>query len=126
MKMIGIQLSWVVVKDLQTAVKFYTDVLGLTLKEMNKEFGWAELAGPEGSILGIAQENPYNGIPPGANAVVSFSVANLDAARSTLLKKGTKLIGDVIELPCELRMQTFQDRDGNTFQLVEKLSPGPL
>ena len=42
----GIFMSWLVVKEIEPAVKFYTEVVGLTLKELNKHYGSAEPPGP--------------------------------------------------------------------------------
>ena len=121
MKIEGINLSWVVVKDLQSAIKFYTDVIGLTLRNESTEYGWAELSGPEGSILGLAQENPKSEIPAGSNAVTTITVDDIEKARVACQEKGATLIGDVIEIPGHVKLQTFADGDGNTLQFVEKL-----
>jgi len=121
MKAEGIHLSWIVVKDVEKALKFYTEIVGLELLEFNKEFGWAELKGKNGCTLGIAQENLEHNEMAGKNAVVSITVADLAKAIDHFKKKGVKLIGDVLEIPNHVKMQTFQDVDGNTFQIVECL-----
>lgn len=122
MKVKGMFLSWIVVADINAAVKFYTEVVGLELKELNTEYGWAELSGPEGFRLGIAQACPeHEEIKPGTNAVVTVSVDNLDEAMEHLVKKGARLVGEVWEVPGEVRMQTFLDTDGNTLQACEML-----
>jgi len=117
----GIKLSWIVVKDLQSALKFYTQVVGLTLHEHNLEFGWAELSGPEGSRLGLAQESDQMEIKAGKNAITAITVEDIETARSAFLKQGAKLVGEVIEVPGHVKMQTFEDADGNTLQIVQKL-----
>lgn len=119
---LGISLSWIVVKDIEAAVKFYTQTVGLTLREFNPHYGWAELSGPEGSILGLAKENMEQNAKAGTNAVITVTVDNIAKARDEFLKKGVTLIGDVIEVPGHVKMQTFQDRDGNTLQMVELIS----
>lgn len=120
MKVKEIGLSWIVVKNLKAAVKYYTDVIGLKLMEMNEEYGWAELEGHEGgSRLGIAQENPSEQVKAGQNAVMTFTVANLDKAKEAMVKKGAKCEGDVLEVPGHVKMQTLVDNDGNRFQICE-------
>lgn len=114
-------LSWIVVKDLKVAIQFYTEVLGLTLLEQSSEYGWAELSGPEGCRLGIAQECKEMSAEAGTNAVMTFTVDDLNSACDVFKAKGAKLVGEVMEVPGHVRMQTFQDRDGNTMQLVQKL-----
>lgn len=117
----SIYLSWIVVKDLKSAVKFYTEVVGLKLLEMHEQFGWAELSGHDegGCKLGIAQYTPSEPIAPGSNAVVTLSVPSIAKAREELQKKGVKLIGEIIEIPGHVKLQTLVDSDGNHFQLVE-------
>lgn len=119
MKMQGIFLSWIVVKDLKAAIKFYTEIVGLELKNVSEELGWAELSGPHGTMLGIAQENPKEKVKAGSNAVVTISVDNIVSAKEEIAKKGARLLGDVIEVPGEVKLQTFVDSDGNMLQLVE-------
>lgn len=121
MKAEGIYLTWIVVKDLEQAIKFYTDVVGLEVKEYHKEFRWAELSGPNGSILGIGEESVECPVKPGTNAVVTVSVADIEKANAHFMKKGATLVGDIIEIPGHVKMQTFVDADGNTMQLVQKL-----
>lgn len=122
MKAEGIYLSWIVVKDIKKAIKFYTEVAGLELKEFHEEFHWAELSGPGGSILGIGQECTESPQKPGTNAVVTISVPDIDKAKAHFIKKGANLVGDIVEIPHHVKMQTFVDVDGNTMQLVQKLS----
>jgi len=121
MKVKGIHLSWIVVKDLAKALEFYTQVVGLTVRSHEVEYGWAELSGPDGSLLGIAQENPHMDQKAGINAILTVSVEDISIAIKQFLEKGAKLVGDVIEVAGHVKMQTFLDVDGNTLQLVETL-----
>jgi predicted enzyme related to lactoylglutathione lyase len=122
MKPKGMFLSWVVVKDFDAAVKFYTDVIGFKLLQLSPEYGWAELAGPEGSRLGIAQQNPQDNIQAGSNAVTTISVDDIQASKEELQKRGVRLMGETIEVPGHVKMQSFIDQDGNMLQLVEELT----
>lgn len=122
MKTQGIYLSWIVVKDVPKAIKFYTEIVGLKLKEYDQEFGWAELSGPAGSTLGIAQENDQDPIRAGSNAVVTVSVDDIEKAKAYFTEMGAKLVGDTMEIPGHVKLQTFTDTDGNTLQLVQELT----
>ncbi len=122
MNVLGNMLSWIVVKNIDEAIQFYTDVVGLTLKERSPEYGWAELSGPQGCRLGICQECDEMGTKAGSNAVVTITVKDLNAARVFFQQKGARLVGEVMEVPEHVKMQTFLDADGNMMQLVEKLS----
>lgn len=118
----SIELAWIVVKDLKQAVKFYTEVVGLKLAVMSEEFGWAELTGHEGgSRLGIAQVQKEQPIKAGQNAVVTFTVDNLEKAKQDVEKKGGKCVGKIEEIPGHVKLQLVVDSDGNHFQLVEML-----
>jgi predicted enzyme related to lactoylglutathione lyase len=122
MKTQGIHLTWITVKDIKEAIKFYTETVGLELKEYAEEYNWAELSGPSGASLGIAQENPMDNVKPGTNAVVTVSVDNLEKAKAHFVQQGAKLVGDTMEIPGQVKLQTFMDADGNSLQLVEQLS----
>lgn len=122
MKAKGIHLTWIVVKDLTKAIEFYTKTVGLTLRESHPEYGWAELSGSEGSLLGLAQESSQMDYRAGINGIITITVIDLEAARLRLLDQKAKCVGDVIEIPHHVKMQTFIDQDGNTLQLVEPLS----
>ncbi len=117
----SIDLAWIVVKDFKKALKFYTEVVGLQLKELNEQHGWAELQGEDGARLGIGQCHAMNPIQPGQNAVVTFTVEDLEKAKAEMVKKGTICVGDVLEVPGQVKMQSMQDLDGNQFQIVQTL-----
>lgn len=120
MKTEGFQLAWIVVKNVEQAIAFYRDTVGLELKEFHPEFRWAEMSGPNGAILGIGEADPQTNIPPGSNAVVTITVSDLDKALAHFKAQGAKLIGEVVEIPGHVKMQTFTDSDGNMLQLVQK------
>ena len=122
MKLLGNELSWIVVKDIEQALKFYTQVLGFKLDSYEKAHKWAELSSPKGAILGICEENLQYGMKAGTNAVATLTVMNIEEAREHLKKNGVHLEGEIMEVPGHVKMQTFKDRDGNTFQLAEKLA----
>ena len=114
-------LAWISVRDLKRAQDFFTDVLGLSVTSFNKEFGWAELCTPEGGMrLGIGKGDQQ--VKPGSNAVVTFTVDDIYAMKKVLEGKKVTIIGDIIEIPGHVKLLTFTDPDGNTFQLVEELS----
>ena len=122
MRIKSIGLAWIVVKDLKKAIKFYTETVGLKLMEEHESYGWAELQGhEEGARLGIAQLNSEEAIQPGSNAVVTFTVENIEEAISDLKKNGAKFLGAIQEVPGHVKMQSVVDSDGNHFQIVQKL-----
>ncbi len=119
------EMSWIVVKDIKKALDYFTKVLGLKLLNYHEEFGWAELSGsePGGSFLGIAQVSDYDqDSKPGQNAVMTFTVDDIEKAIGDLKKNGAKFIGELCVVPDHVKLQTFEDLDGNRFQLAEELS----
>lgn len=114
-------LSWVSVSDIDQAVQYYTDVIGLKLLNKSEHYPWAELGSPdgEGAVLGLAGQDPS--LPVGSNAVVTISVDDLEKEIEEFNKKGVKLHGEIFEVPGHVKMQMFEDLDGNHFQLVEML-----
>ena len=121
-KMKGTHLSWIVVSDFAKAKKFFTETLGLKAMNVADEFGWMELQGPEGALIGVSTHNQYSAIKPGQHAVITLSVDNIELATKELSEKGVKIIGDVCEVPGHVKLQLFADPDGNLFQLVQDLS----
>lgn len=117
-------LAWITVADLAKSKKFFTETLGLEISSSAEEWGWLELKGKEnGMLLGVAQENKeHSEDKPGANAVVTMTVDNLEKSMAELKKKGVAFVGEVMEVAGHVKMVTFKDNDGNTFQLVEELS----
>ena len=89
MKVKQVGLSWIVVKDFKAAVKYYTEILALEIGELNEQYGWGELEGKDGgSSLGISQESPEEMAKADQNAVVTFTVDNIE--------KGAKCGGEII------------------------------
>ncbi|MBS3903359.1 MAG: VOC family protein [Anaplasmataceae bacterium] len=116
-------LAWIAVKNLKQAIKFYTEVLGMKLMETHEQFGWAELQGHDGGArLGIAQLPDEGHFKAGQNAVVTFTVENIEKATTELTTKGATCIGSVQEIPGHAKLQMAVDADGNHFQLVQILS----
>lgn len=107
------------VSDMDRAVRFYRDSLGLTL--LRQDGGsWAEFeAGGRRFALHGAGEGQTVSVG-GATAV--FSVLDLDAAKAALSSRGIPSTheGDVEGYA---RFASFMDPDGNPFQLIEYARP---
>jgi predicted enzyme related to lactoylglutathione lyase len=108
------------VSDMDRAVDFYRDVLGLRLARRDGS-SWAqfELAGRRFALHAAAEGQPVQ--PGGATAV--FSVEDLEKAQATLAGRGVAIThqGDVEGYA---RFISFLDPDGNTVQLIEYAEGG--
>ena len=119
-------LSWIMVSDIKKAKKFFTEVLGLEVRTDNSEYNWLELMPKDGgAMLGIGQANADSDcgkdVLPGSNAIVTFTVDNLEATKAEFEKKGVNILGDIMEVPGHVKMLLFSDLDGNKFQVCELL-----
>lgn len=113
-------LTWITVSDFKKGKQFFIETLGLKEISCTEEMGWAELQGPNGGgMIGIAGENGE--LPAGSNAIITFTVDNVDETIAEFKKKNVQLIGEVLEVPGHVKMQMFTDLDGNKFQIVQML-----
>ena len=110
----GVATVWLPVTDIERAVGFYRDTLGLSVSSQQPE--WAELEA-EGLKIGL---NARDEETPGGDggAVVAFRPdGEIDDTVSELEGKGVEFAaGGISEHPWG-RVATFQDPDGNDLQL---------
>ncbi|WP_167880013.1 VOC family protein [Halorhabdus rudnickae] len=104
------------VTDLETALPFYRDTLGLDLEEHLAEFGWAEFA-VEPTTLAL-NELDFEGDqgPNAGGAAVALSVDDVEAAIEEVSAAG----GTVLQEPMETEvcdMATVADPDDNPITL---------
>jgi predicted enzyme related to lactoylglutathione lyase len=105
--------------EMDRAVAFYRDVLGLDLQRRDGD-NWAVFdAGGRMFALHAAVE----GRPVAAGgATAVFSVADLDLARALLSERGVEF-GHEGDVAGYARFASFRDPDGNTVQLIEYARP---
>ncbi len=119
----SMDLAWICTSDIKKAQQFFIETLGL--KEMNfaPEYGWLEVQGKKGGFgMGIGQANPKDPLgKPGMNAVMTFTVDNIEESIKELTNKGVKFVDEIVEVPGHVKMISFVDGDGNLFQLCEQL-----
>jgi catechol 2,3-dioxygenase-like lactoylglutathione lyase family enzyme len=110
------------VDDMEKAVAFYRDKLGLSVKYETAD--WAELdagnvtialrrygSGPEG--------RPELGVGEGATLV--FEVDDIEAAQAELGNQGIQLIGGIFEYG-SVKLAAFEDLNGNVLQIYQHVS----
>jgi predicted enzyme related to lactoylglutathione lyase len=108
----GISRVWLPVSDMDAAVAFYRDKLGLAVEEHDGD--WTEVSAGDARIgLNAAESSAGTG-----GAVIAFSVDDLDATVEQLKGVGVAFTGDVSEHPWG-RIAPFEDPDGNDLQVYE-------
>jgi len=111
----GISRVWLPVSDMDAAVAFYRDKLGLEVEEHDGD--WSEVSAG-GERIGLnGSESPAGT----GGAVVAFSVDDLDGTLEQLKGNGVEFVGGVSEHPWG-RIAPFKDLDGNDLQVYEPAS----
>ena len=115
MRLGGVDHVWFWVTDMDRAVVFYRDALGLELR-MRHENAWAEFEAG-GIRIGLHGAGAEHSIPHGGTAV--FLVEDLDLAKASLEGHGVVFEDHLGEVPGLARYASFADPDGNSMQLIE-------
>ena len=105
------------VADMDRAVEFYTQKLGLELKV---RYGneWAEVAAP-GVMLGLHQaRGPIARADPNIGISIGLEVDDIEAAVEELKGKGIAFPSSIRETN-DLRQASFEDPDGTSLYLAE-------
>ena len=116
MQPLGVHQVSINVGDVAAAVRFYTEVLGLTLRDDRPDFGfdgaWLDLGGQQVHLI-------HQRVPDNLGQHFAIHVADIDAAVAELAAKGIEVRGPV---PVGSGRQAFlSDPVGN---LVELNQPG--
>jgi predicted enzyme related to lactoylglutathione lyase len=108
---------WVPVTDMDRAVAFYTESLGLTVRDRQGD-DWTEIEG-SGVTIGLNGRESASGSGesgPGG-AVITFSPdGSLDDEVARLRDAGVTFAGEISEHAWG-RLATFRDSEGNDLQL---------
>ena len=108
---------WFWTRDMERAIAFYGEVVGLELRRRDGD-DWAEFdAGPV--RLGLHGAGERSRLPEGGTVVLR--VQDLDAARLALEGRGVVFDAHVGEVEGRARFCSFADPDGNALQLIEYL-----
>jgi len=80
-----------------------------------------ELQGASGGQqIGVACMDNENQ-KPGDGAGITLTVDDLSKTKADFVAKGVEFVGEVMEVPNEVKLALFKDFDGNKFQLVQNL-----
>ena len=106
----GIATIWLPVTDMNRAVGFYRDSLGLEV--IDHDGDWSEVTAGDQRIGLNANESPAGD----GGAVIAFAVDDLDATVEALTAKGVEFSDEVSEHPWG-KIAPFRDPEGNDLQL---------
>jgi catechol 2,3-dioxygenase-like lactoylglutathione lyase family enzyme len=108
------------VGDMDRAVTFYTETLGLRLLFRAGDH-WASIDAGEGLQLGLHPASSRSPTPGTVGAVtVGFTVDEpIEQVISTLKKRGVALQGPVVDDAGRLKLAFFADPDGNQLYMAE-------
>ena len=106
----GIAAIWLPVTDMDRAVAFYRDQLGLDVVDHDGD--WSEVTAGDQRIGLNAGESPAGD----GGAVIAFAVDDIEATVSDLKEKGVEFAGELSEHPWG-RIAPFKDPDGNDLQV---------
>jgi len=108
------------VADLDRSIRFYRDVLGLTLRIENRTFGWAEL-GPEEPLCKIGlslTKNPTSN-PDARNATgIVLDVDDMNSFVDRLREANVRITRSPVRGPWGGLVADFLDPDGNELEVV--------
>ncbi len=108
------------VQDLETAVEFYRDSLGMDFLFQVPNMAFFDCGG-----VRILLANPEDGEPDQHSSIIYFKVADIQSTTDALRDKGVVIISDphlIAEMPDhDLWMSFFQDPDENTLALMAEL-----
>jgi catechol 2,3-dioxygenase-like lactoylglutathione lyase family enzyme len=114
----------VFVSDMDRAVDFYVDVLGLTLR-MRAENHWAEVVAGNELVIGLHPAGD-GGVRPGAAGSIQIGLGvegSIQDVVDTLQAKGVEFPGAVVD-DGPVKLAYFKDPDGNQLYLVQSLHGG--
>lgn len=108
----GVATVWVPVTDMDRAVRFYGDTLGLNVKEQSKD--WSEIDA-NGLMIGLNAREDASG-SDGGGAVITFQPdSSIDEEVSRLSQSGVEFTGGISDHSWG-RIAPFKDSEGNDLQ----------
>lgn len=121
----GVDFVSVPTRDLETAMDFYGDVLGLQPSKKWQGPGEAPLGAEfeTGTVTIALIDCERLGIPFQPNkAPIAFQVRDVEAARAELESRGVSFSGETIDSGV-CHQAIFEDPDGNTLDLHHRYAP---
>ena len=121
----GVDFVSLPTEDIERAIEFYAEVLGLERGKLWQKDGENPLGAEfeTGTVTIAIVDGEKIGIPFEASRVpVALHVEDVEAARAELEAKGVEFYGDIIDSGV-CHMATFRDPDGNTLMFHNRYAP---
>jgi predicted enzyme related to lactoylglutathione lyase len=118
-----LELVPIPVTDVDRAKAFYAEQAGFEAEHdhrMGEEIRFVQLT-PPGSACSILIGTGVTSAPPGSADGMLLVVDDIDVARAELVDRGVE-VGEVQDMDWGARHASFEDPDGNSWQLQQ---PGP-
>jgi len=130
---IALQYCHITVNDVDEALGFYRDALGLELQNdvASGDFRWVTLGSPDQPGLGIVLSEPHAGrsqadgdalqelLTKGVLPMTIFCVDDLDAAFERVRATGAEVLQEPIDQPWGPRDSAFRDPSGNMVRISQ-------
>ena len=118
----GVRDVYVNVADMDRAVAFYTEVLGLSATERSPHWTTLDCGGLRFGLHWTGGD-PVPAVPgdahgPHAGGVITLEVADIEAALAALAAAGVEVRGGIARNPWGALL-VFEDPDGNVLKLME-------
>lgn len=114
-------LAQFAVGDLDTAIDFYTNRVGLQLESRDEQIGWARVSTPTRDVsIGLLEIEAVVG---SGSTSVNFTVPDAQRSRGILETHGVEFDGPNMTIPGLVIIASFTDPDGNVIRLVQDLEP---
>ena len=112
----AVDFVYYTVTDIEDAVSFYRDTLGLTAEMVDEDMGWAEFAVPP-TTLALGEDSEGMPTDPGSGgAAVALAVEDVEAAVDELREAGSTVGMEPFDSGvCDMAM--VEDPDGNAIML---------
>ena len=117
----GVDFVAVPTTDLDAAVGFYGDTLGLRRSKYMPDRNFAEFETGTVTLSVIVAEKFGLDYAPNKNAI-ALHVEDIEAARSALEERGVQFMGDTFDTGV-CHMAFFSDPDGNAYMLHNRYVP---
>jgi predicted enzyme related to lactoylglutathione lyase len=117
----GVDFVSVPTRDLDAAVAFYGETLGLQRSAYMPERGFAEFETGNLTLSVITPEKMGMEYQPNKNPI-ALHVEDMEAARASLEATGVSFVGDTFDTSV-CHMSFFADPDGNALMLHHRYAP---